>query len=133
MGDRSGRARRPGRAVLAGRVGRGALVSVLERLAELEAAATRPWDVDWNGPLTAIHASDGSGKHVAKASTVADAEFIVAARNALPALIAVARAAEGLRAGAVGNGKYAGHSVTVGRDEYATLVAAIAALEASSE
>ncbi len=69
---------------------------MLERLAELEAAATRPWDVDWNGPLTAIHASDGSGKHVAKASTVADAEFIVAARNALPALIAVARAARTL-------------------------------------
>lgn len=60
---------------------------------------------------------------------VANAAYIAAASpDVVLALVRVAQAAEMLRAGAVGKGRYADYSVTVERDNYAALVHALAAL-----
>lgn len=50
----------------------------------LDAATPGPWDVDWNTPQNVL-ASDGTGRHVAKAPR--DAALIVGLRNSADVLL----------------------------------------------
>lgn len=80
------------------------IAATVEALRALEAAATPgPWDSEdgesvGHGDQWIAHMSNHNPEHPDYARVAVDAELIAAARNALPALLAVAEEAERLRA-----------------------------------